>query len=243
MGSPISPARARPHAENCATKWARESDDFVILSMARLAPDKGLEYLIEAASILPRTGRRLQFVIAGDGPHRDHLERLAATLGVSDRVKFLGFREDVADLLAASDLIALPSLREGLSIALLEAMAAARPIVATSIGSQREVAAHAEMALLVPPADALALSQAILHLVADPATQGAPRRQCTRRLRVPLHRSQNAPLLPPALPRSGTRQVCAMIAPPPRGARQPAAPSQESPVLVPASHQSEGDSV
>ena len=137
--------------------------------MARLAPDKGLEYLIEAASILPRTGRRLQFVIAGDGPHRDHLERLAATLGVSGRVKFLGFREDVADLLAASDLIALPSLREGLSIALLEAMAAARPIVATSIGSQREVAAHAEMALLVPPADALTLSQSILHLVADPA--------------------------------------------------------------------------
>ena len=143
--------------------------DLVILSMARLAPDKGLEYLIEAANILPRTGRRIRIVIAGDGSERDRLEQLAGHLGVTDRVVFLGFREDVGDLLAASDLVVLPSLREGLSIALLEAMATGKPIVATSIGSQREVASRADMARLVRPADALALSEAIVRLAGDEA--------------------------------------------------------------------------
>ena len=119
--------------------------------------------------MLPREARRLQIVIAGDGPERERLEQLAGRLGVTDRVKFLGFRRDVPALLAASDLVVLPSLREGLSISLLEAMAAGKPIIATSIGSQREVASHADMARLVRPADARALSEAIAELSADEA--------------------------------------------------------------------------
>ena len=143
--------------------------DLLILSMARLAPDKGLEYLIEAAAILLKAGRRVHFVIAGDGPDRDRLEQIARNLGVTDRVVFLGFREDVGDLLAACDLVVLPSLREGLSIALLEAMAAGKPIIATSIGGQREMTSHGDMAWLVRPADTLALSEAILRVSADRA--------------------------------------------------------------------------
>ena len=145
---------------------ARDAD-LMILSMARLAEHKGLEYLIEAAAILPRTGRRILVAIAGSGPARDRLEQLASNLGVSDRVVFLGFRQDVGDLLAACDLVVLPSLREGLSITLLEAMAAGKPIIATSIGSQREVASQADMACLVRPADPLALGEAILRLAGD----------------------------------------------------------------------------
>jgi glycosyltransferase involved in cell wall biosynthesis len=141
--------------------------DLLILSMARLAPDKGLEYLIEAAGILLRSERRFQIVIAGDGPVRARLEELTRHLGVADWVTFLGFREDVSDLLAASDLVVLPSLREGLSIALLEAMAAGKPIIATNIGSHRELASQAEIARLVSPADAPALSEAILQVAAD----------------------------------------------------------------------------
>jgi len=141
--------------------------DLLILNVARLAPDKGLEYLIEAAAILLRTGRRIRVAIAGEGPTRDRLEQMARNLDVTDRVVFLGFREDVGDLLAACDLVVLPSLREGLSMALLEAMAAGKPIIATSIGSQREMASHADIAWLVRPADTLALTEAILRLAED----------------------------------------------------------------------------
>jgi glycosyltransferase involved in cell wall biosynthesis len=137
--------------------------------MARLAPDKGLEFLITAAAILLRTERQFRIVIAGDGPVRAQLEALTRNLGVADRVNFIGFREDVSDLLAACDLVVLPSLREGLSIALLEAMAAGKPIIATSIGSHRELACQAEIARLVPPADAAALCDAILQVWGDPA--------------------------------------------------------------------------
>jgi hypothetical protein len=127
-------------------------------------------------------------------------------------------------------------------------MAAARPIVATSIGSQREVAAHAEMALLVPPADALALSQAILHLVADPALRErlaanaravyesryteARMLHSYRQLYLDLVRAKCA-----ARPASSVP----LAAWPPLEIRQPE--DQERSVLVPASHHSEGDRV
>jgi glycosyltransferase involved in cell wall biosynthesis len=143
-------------------------NDVLVLSISRLAADKGLEYLIKAAAGLPTTGLRIQISIAGDGPSRSKLIQLAQELGVIGRVRFVGFREDIGDLLAVSDIVVLPSLREGLSISLLEAMAAGKPIIATSIGSQREVATHGEMAWLVPPADAKALENSILRLSEDP---------------------------------------------------------------------------
>ena len=95
-------------------------------------------------SCAPNAGFRL--LLPATGPVRARLEELARNLGVADWVTFLGFREDVSDLLAACDLVVLPSLREGLSIALLEAMAAGKPIIATSIGSHRELASQAEIA-------------------------------------------------------------------------------------------------
>jgi glycosyltransferase involved in cell wall biosynthesis len=158
----IAPAEIR---RRCGAR----DDDFIILSMTRLASDKGLEYLVEAAANLPCAKRRYKVVVAGDGPLRPRLESMARDLGVTDRVIFLGYREDVSDLLAACDLVVLPSLREGLSMALLDAMAAGKPIVATSIGSLMELASQAEMARVVPPADPRALCEAILDLDRDPA--------------------------------------------------------------------------
>jgi len=145
-----------------------EGSDVLILSVGRLAADKGFDYLIGAAASLPRGDRRYRIFIAGEGPHRARLERLTHQLGVADVVTFLGFRRDVNELLAACDLVVLPSLREGLSIAMLEAMAAGKPIIATSIGSHRELAAQADMARLVPPANAKAIADGIQQFTGDP---------------------------------------------------------------------------
>jgi glycosyltransferase involved in cell wall biosynthesis/ribosomal protein S18 acetylase RimI-like enzyme len=146
-----------------------DDKELFLLTVGRLVPDKGLANLIQAAAILRRGERKFRMIIAGDGPGRADLENLVKKSGVSDVVTFLGFREDVEELLAASDLVVMPSLREGLSISLLEAMAAGKPIVATSIGSHRELASQAEMARLVPPSDPKGLAIAILQLASDPA--------------------------------------------------------------------------
>ena len=165
----IAEPQSRMPALQLRRDWGAHNDDLVILSTGRLAPEKGLEDLLKAASLLRRMGQRFRVVLAGDGPLRGQLENLARDLAISDQVTFLGYREDIPDLLAACDLVALPSLREGLSIALLEAMAAGKPIVATSIGSNVTVASQAEMALLVPPCDHQALSEAIIRCGRDPA--------------------------------------------------------------------------
>jgi len=159
---------ARPHTarSDVRNKLGLRDSDVMLLNTSRLAPDKGLEYLIEAVSLLPRTPA-FQCFIAGDGPQRDSLEALASALGVRDRVRFLGYREDVSDLLAAAEIVVLPSLREGLSIALLEAMSSSKPIIATRIGSHVEVAEPNQAAVLVPPADGKSLSAAIVSLAGD----------------------------------------------------------------------------
>jgi glycosyltransferase involved in cell wall biosynthesis len=136
-----------------------------VLTLARLDPQKGLPYLLRAAAQLPG----VSFVIAGEGAERASLEREARELGVSDRVAFIGFRTDTPALVAAADVVVLPSLNEGLPLAVLEAMAAARPVVATAVGGTPEIVRDRVTGLLVPPADPAALARAIGELLADPA--------------------------------------------------------------------------
>ena len=158
-----------PSAVALRRSLATLPSDLIVLTTGRLAQEKGLEYLIEAASLLRCSRPAFRFVLAGDGPLRGQLQALAESLGVNRRVEFLGYREDIPNLLAACDLVVLPSLREGLSIALLEAMAAGKPIITTQIGSNMAVASQADMALLVPPGDPQALCAAILRCGRNPA--------------------------------------------------------------------------
>ena len=163
-------------AEIAATRqdWGVTPKTLVILNHGRVVTEKGLEHLIQAAYQLKnRLGRPFIVVFAGEGAMRGELERQAESLGVQEHIRFVGFRTDVTNLLAAADIIALPSEREGLSIALLEAMAMARPIVATTIGSNREVTRDGEAALLIPPAAPDALANAIEGLACD--SEGAQR--------------------------------------------------------------------
>jgi glycosyltransferase involved in cell wall biosynthesis len=147
---------------------------FVVLNHGRLAPQKGLEDLLAAVPLLASSDRRrLLVLLAGDGPLRVPLAALARSLGIAGHVRFLGFRSDVAGLLGAADAVVLPSHREGLSISLLEAMAAGRPIAAASIGSMREATGDGASALLFPPGDRNAIAGAIHRLMAEPSLASA----------------------------------------------------------------------
>lgn len=148
---------ARPDAANLP-------DGFRIATVGRLDPVKGLEYFLNAAALVAPQARDARFVITGDGPMRSALEQQARALGLTERVSFTGYREDVAAMLPCFDLFVHPSLSEGLANALLEAMAAGLPVVATDIGANAEAVQHRSSALLVPPADAHALADAIMEL-------------------------------------------------------------------------------
>lgn len=143
--------------------------DRVIGTVGRLVAFKGQRYLLEAFSQLRQSYPCVRLLMVGDGPERTSLERHAARLGVGEAVRFTGHREDVADLLAAMEIFVLPSLGEHFGRVLLEAMALKLPVVATAAGGVPEVVVDNLTGLLVPPADAAALANAIATLLADPA--------------------------------------------------------------------------
>ena len=167
----IPPERVRPDRDRLAIRslLGVAPDELVILSAGRLAPQKGLEYLMEALPVLERQlPQPFSVWLAGEGPLEAKLRALAAVQARSGRVRFLGFREDIGNLLEGADLIVLPTLREGLSIALIEAMAAGKPVIATSIGSNCELTGNGAAGLLVPPEDPAALATAIRELAVHP---------------------------------------------------------------------------
>lgn len=141
----------------------------LVLSTARLDAQKGLLRLVEAARDVPYA----IFLIAGDGPERAALEAAARRGGVEERVRLLGPRDDVPALLAACDVFALPSRFEGAPLAILEAMAARRPVVASRIGGVDELVLDEVTGLLVPPDNAAALAAAIVRLIATPALRAS----------------------------------------------------------------------
>jgi L-malate glycosyltransferase len=160
----------------------------LVLTPARLNPQKGHRVLLEAVTEVPDA----LFLLAGDGHERAPLEAEAERLGVADRVRFLGRREDVPQLLAACDVFALPSLYEGSSLAVLEAMAAGIPIVSSAIGGTEELIEDGRSGLLVPPGDAKALAAALRHVLSDEALRKDLADRARERVDAGLTREQMA---------------------------------------------------
>jgi glycosyltransferase involved in cell wall biosynthesis len=131
---------------------------------------KGLAPLLEALAGIGPGEVDWRLYVAGDGPDRGRFEARTDSLGLRDRVRFVGTLAppDVERLLVASDLVAVPSFVEGLPYVILEAMACALPVVASDIYGVAEAAPHGDTALLVPPGDVDALRQALLALMLDP---------------------------------------------------------------------------
>ena len=145
-----------------------QQDAVVIGTVSRLERGKGTSHLISAFARITQRCPGARLLIVGDGTMRPKLERLASSLGISDRVVFTGALDDPSDALEAMDIFALPSFREALGMAILEAMARAKPVVATPVGGIPEAVVHGETGLLVPPGDNAALASALLTLASDP---------------------------------------------------------------------------
>ncbi|MBI4611290.1 MAG: glycosyltransferase family 4 protein [Candidatus Rokubacteria bacterium] len=139
----------------------------VVGTIGRLVYQKAQHVFLQAASLAQRSIPNVQVLIVGDGPFRRSLEGLSRELGLH-ACRFAGFREDVPHLLSLMDVFALPSILEGLPRVLLEALAMARPVVATRIDGVAEVVQHGGAGLLVRPRDPVALADAIVSLVKDP---------------------------------------------------------------------------
>lgn len=160
---------ASPESPRLRAELASASQRSVVLTCARLDPLKGIDVLLRAAKELPDVA----FAIAGEGPERGALEAQASSLDLGDQVAFLGRRGDVPSLLAACDAVALPSLVEGTSLAVLEAMAAGRAVVSTDIPGTDELIADGVSGLLVPPSDHVALASALRRVLGDEALRAS----------------------------------------------------------------------
>jgi len=153
--------------EGVRAEFAVPHDALLIGVVGRLHPAKGHRDLFAAMERLRNGGLMPTCLVIGSGDLRRELEEEASRLGLADRVVFTGQRSDVPRLLAALDVLAMPSRWEGLPIALLEAMAMSRPIVTTRVGGIPDVIQDEDNGLLVPPADPAALAGALRRMLTD----------------------------------------------------------------------------
>lgn len=143
--------------------------EFAWVIVSRLVGRKGLEDLLPALAHVAAQAPSTVLLIAGDGSLRGELEQRAAALDIADRVRFLGARSDVLELLDAADAFVLPSLHEGLPVAVLEAMAMEKPCVLSAIPAHLEIVEHGVNGIVTAPSDVPALARAMLDLQEEPA--------------------------------------------------------------------------
>jgi glycosyltransferase involved in cell wall biosynthesis len=187
--------------------WTRK--EFVLVNVARLSREKGQRHLLAAMPEILRGIPACRLLIAGDGPERDPLEALVRQLGLEGVVTFAGNRRDVPSLLGLADVFVFPSVAEGLGIALLEAMAASRPVVASAVEGIAEIVENGRDGVLVPAGDPAAIVKGVLDLYADPARRrrlGAEARLTARgRFSAPVGVAQLSAIYETVATRSGQR--------------------------------------
>jgi glycosyltransferase involved in cell wall biosynthesis len=162
------PPERSPLQEAEKTSLDVPPDAFRIGFVGRLHPQKGLDFLLQAMQMIRDRLHNAMLFIIGDGELRRSLENQTREYGLQHIVSFLGTSQDIPSLLYSLNLFVLPSLWEGMPVALLEAMAAGLPVVATSVGGVPEVVLDGETGFLVPPGNPEALGQAILALYEQP---------------------------------------------------------------------------
>lgn len=139
----------------------------VVLAAGRLSPEKGFDVLVRASAAICRDNPQAGIVLFGEGPMRPELERQVKTAGLSHRVLLPGFRTDLDSLIAAADVVVLPSYTEGLPNVALEASAAGVPVVATSVGGTPEAVIDGETGFLVEPGQPEAIANRVCELLRD----------------------------------------------------------------------------
>lgn len=177
----VSPGRVKvlyngvdtfPHCDSASVAQCRKElglpeNHQIVGIVGNLYPVKGHQYLIESIPSVLAKCPNTSFVFAGRGQLEGELRAQAHRLGVEERVCFLGLRQDIAKILAMLDVFVLPSLSEGLSMAILEAMIAGKAVVATAVGGNPELVLDGETGFLVPPRDSRMLAAKLITLLTD----------------------------------------------------------------------------
>ncbi len=159
----------RPKRDATRAELGLSSDDVAFITVANLRREKAYDVLLQAARTVVDANPRAVFLSVGQGPLADEMAELARTLNLGDRFRFLGFRSDVPNLLAAADVFTLASRHEGLPVSLMEAAALGLPTVATNVGGLGDVLTDNVDALVVPPESPDLLAGAYLKVMEDPA--------------------------------------------------------------------------
>ena len=161
---------AKRPREETRKSFGIDETEIVGTIVARIDAMKGHDTLLEACATLKRRNKEFTLLIVGDGVERGNRERLSCELNLPpDKVRFLGFRNDVPDILSASDFFLLPSLTEGLPLSVLEAMSHGLAVVATNVGGIPELVQEGVHGLLVPPKNQSSLANAIEQILMNPA--------------------------------------------------------------------------
>lgn len=162
------PVLSRMELDELKQQWRIPRDAFVVGTVARFSWKKGYEYFLGMASCILKRHNGIRFVAMGDGPLLDEMRHEAENLGISGSIVFAGAQPDAAARMQIFDVFVCPSLMEGMSNALLEAMARGIPVVATNVGGNPENVVHGLTGYLVPPKESHAMAEAVLSIRGNP---------------------------------------------------------------------------